>query len=80
MPDDRLGERVAAVLQLRDGLAGAAVPDIQRCVRDLLAGYKVPKSVWLAIQTGRIVSGKADYAWAREYVRAHPPDLAPEAP
>jgi len=74
MPDDLLGQRVAALVQLRPG----AEPDpaaLQEHVRGRLAGYKVPRSVWLTGTIGRTVSGKADYAWAREYAGAHEPAL-----
>ena len=55
-----------------------AEPDpaaLQEHVRGHLAGYKVPRSVWLTGTIRRTVSGKADYAWAREYAGAHEPAL-----
>ena len=72
MPDDLLGQRVAALVQPRPG----AEPDpaaLQQHVRGHIAGYKVPRSIWLTGAIGRTVSGKADYAWAREYAATHPP-------
>jgi len=74
MPDDLLGQRVAALVQPRPG----AEPDpaaLQQHVRDHIAGYKVPRSIWLTDAIGRTVSGKADYAWAREYAATHEPAL-----
>jgi acyl-CoA synthetase (AMP-forming)/AMP-acid ligase II len=74
MPDDLLGQRVAALVQPRPG----TVPDpvaLQEHVRGHLAGYKVPRSIWLTGAIGRTVSGKADYAWAREYAGTHEPAL-----
>jgi acyl-CoA synthetase (AMP-forming)/AMP-acid ligase II len=74
MPDDRLGQRVAALVQPRPG----AEPDpaaLQEHVRGHIAGYKVPRSIWMAATIRRTVSGKADYAWAREYAGAHEPAL-----
>ena len=44
-------------------------------VRGHIAGYKVPRSIWLTDAIGRTVSGKADYAWAREYAATHQPAL-----
>ena len=74
MPDDLLGQRVAALVQPRPG----AEPDpaaLQQHVRGHLAGYKVPRSIWLTDAIGRTVSGKADYSWAREYAASHEPAL-----
>jgi acyl-coenzyme A synthetase/AMP-(fatty) acid ligase len=74
MPDDLLGQRVAALVQPRPG----AEPDpaaLQEHVRGHLAGYKVPRSIWLTDMIRRTVSGKADYGWAREYAGAHEPSL-----
>jgi acyl-CoA synthetase (AMP-forming)/AMP-acid ligase II len=71
VPDERLGQRVAALVQLRPG----AAPDLdalQVHVRGQLAGYKVPRSIWLADSIRRSVSGKADYAWAHQHAAAHP--------
>ncbi|HJY95213.1 MAG TPA: acyl-CoA synthetase, partial [Streptosporangiaceae bacterium] len=74
VPDARLGQRVAALIQPRPGAAldpGA----LQEHVRRQIAGYKVPRSIWLAEAIRRTVSGKADYAWAREYAATHAPAL-----
>ncbi|HEV2537994.1 MAG TPA: acyl-CoA synthetase [Streptosporangiaceae bacterium] len=77
VPDDRLGQRVAALIQLRPG-ASADAAALQAQVRGQLAGYKVPRTVWFVESVGRTVSGKADYAWARAYAEAHAP--APGTP
>src|ERR1035438_3218907 len=72
VPDDRLGQRVAALVQLRPG----ATPDLaalQSHARGQIAGYKVPRTVWFVDSVGRTVSGKADYGWARQDVAEHPP-------
>src|SRR6202035_2586423 len=45
VPDDRLGQRVAALVQLRPG-AGADQAALQAHVHGLLAGYKAPRAVW----------------------------------
>src|SRR5690242_9896336 len=74
MPDDLLGQRVAALVQPRPG----AAPDpaaLQEHVRGHIAGYKVPRTIWLTGTIRRTVSGKADYTWAREYAGAHEPAL-----
>jgi 3-oxocholest-4-en-26-oate---CoA ligase len=74
VPDELLGQRVAALVQLRPG-AAADLGVLQEHVRRQLAGYKVPRSIWLADAIRRTVSGKADYAWAREYAASHAPGL-----
>ncbi len=71
VPDDTLGQRVGALVQLRaDVNPDLAALDVH--VRTQIAGYKVPRSVWLVDSIGRTVSGKADYGWAREYTSSHP--------
>jgi acyl-coenzyme A synthetase/AMP-(fatty) acid ligase len=75
VPDDRLGQRVAALIQLRPG-ATADVAALEAHVRGQLAGYKVPRTVWFVDSVGRTVSGKADYGWARQYVAEHSPATA----
>jgi len=72
VPDDRLGQRVAALVQLRPG-AAADPAVLQAHVHGQLAGYKVPRTVWFVESIGRTVSGKADYRWARQYIAEHPP-------
>jgi acyl-CoA synthetase (AMP-forming)/AMP-acid ligase II len=74
VPDERLGQRVAALIQPRPG-AAADLGALQEHVRRQLAGYKVPRTIWLAEAIRRTVSGKADYAWAREYAATHAPGL-----
>jgi acyl-CoA synthetase (AMP-forming)/AMP-acid ligase II len=70
VPDERLGQRVAALVQLRTGrtldLAG-----VEAHVRQHVAGYKVPRTVWLVEQIRRTPSGKADYPWAHRYAEEH---------
>ncbi|MEZ5144150.1 MAG: acyl-CoA synthetase [Acidimicrobiales bacterium] len=66
VPDERWGQRVAAVVQPSAGGAGAAQPDdvVAHC-RTALAGYKVPRSVVVVDRIERSPAGKADYRWAR---------------
>ncbi|OLF06457.1 acyl-CoA synthetase [Actinophytocola xinjiangensis] len=73
VPDDRLGQRVAALLQPRDG----AVIDfaaLDAHVRERIAGYKTPRSLWVVDRVGRAPSAKPDYRWARAHTETHPPD------
>jgi acyl-CoA synthetase (AMP-forming)/AMP-acid ligase II len=74
LPDELLGQRVAALVQPRPD----AAPDLaalQEHVRGQIAGYKVPRSIWLTEAITRTVSGKADYGRARQYAADHEPDL-----
>jgi len=62
-PDDRWGQRVAAIVQPR----GERVPtleDIQAHCRDHIAGYKVPRQLHVVGAIERSPSGKPDYRWA----------------
>jgi 3-oxocholest-4-en-26-oate---CoA ligase len=70
VPDDRLGQRVGALIQPRAG-AELDLTALDAHIRTQIAGYKVPRSVWLVDSIGRTVSGKADYGWAREYTTSH---------
>jgi len=74
VPDELLGQRVAALVQVRPGAAGDLAA-LQEHVRGQIAGYKVPRSIWLVDAIRRTVSGKADYGWARQYAAGHPPGL-----
>ena len=66
VPDDRWGERVTAVLQLRPGRAAPSVADIANHARKSVAGYKIPRAVVIVDHVVRSPSGKPDYRWARE--------------
>jgi acyl-CoA synthetase (AMP-forming)/AMP-acid ligase II len=66
VPDDRLGQRVAALVQARPGQA-IDQAEMETHLRTLIAGYKIPRSVWLVEQIGRTPAGKADYRWAHRY-------------
>jgi 3-oxocholest-4-en-26-oate---CoA ligase len=74
VPDELLGQRVAALVQVRRGADGDLAA-LQEHVRGQIAGYKVPRSIWLVDAIRRTVSGKADYGWARQYAAGRPPDL-----
>src|SRR5215472_15521475 len=69
IPDERLGQRVAAIVQPRPG-TDLDLAALQAVVRQHVAGYKVPRTVWLTDEIGRTPSGKADYVWARKFADA----------
>ena len=62
--DERWGERVAAVVQPRDGTS-PTLESIQDHCRQHLAGYKVPRQLTLVELMVRSPAGKSDYRWAR---------------
>jgi acyl-CoA synthetase (AMP-forming)/AMP-acid ligase II len=83
VPDERLGQRVAALVQPRDGQP-VDLAVLEAHLRGQIAGYKLPRSIWLVDSISRTVSGKADYVWARQYAADHPaadhPTPHPAAP
>jgi acyl-CoA synthetase (AMP-forming)/AMP-acid ligase II len=64
VPDDRWGERVAAVVQTRAG-DDLSLEDLQEHCRTKLAGYKVPRQAHFVERTPRQPSGKPDYPGAK---------------
>lgn len=75
VPDPRLGEKVAAVVQPYPGTTLTA-DDLNTHSRTRLAGYKVPRTYTFVDQVFRSPSGKTDYTWARETARAAERDQA----
>jgi 3-oxocholest-4-en-26-oate---CoA ligase len=65
IPDERWGQRVAAVVQARDG-ATPTLDDLQAHCRTKLAGFKVPRELHLVDVVQRSPSGKPDYPWAQK--------------
>ncbi len=73
VPDPRYGQHVAAVVQARPGTR-PALSELDRFVRSEIAGYKVPRSLWLVDEVKRSPAGKPDYRWAKEQTEARPAD------
>ena len=74
VPDELLGQRVAALVQPRPG----AAPDLaalEEHVRGQIAGYKVAAQRLAGRCHPAHGAGKADYGWARQYAAGHPPGL-----
>jgi fatty-acyl-CoA synthase len=65
IPDERFGQRVAAVVQPREGM-NPTIDELSAFAREWVAGYKVPRDLRLVPAIGRTASGKADYAWAKQ--------------
>ena len=72
VPDERLGQRVAALVRPREGCV-LDVEALTAYLRGQIAGYKVPRSTWLVSEIGRTAAGKADYGWAHRHVTTHSP-------
>ncbi|MET8653363.1 acyl-CoA synthetase [Nocardia aurea] len=70
---DRWGQQVAAVVSTV-GSEPVEFAAVLAHVRRYLAGYKVPKQIWVTETIVRSPSGKPDYGWARKHVAARPPD------
>ncbi len=63
VPDERWGQRVAAVVQARPNMK-PDLDSVQAHCRTRIAGYKVPRELHLVALMQRSPSGKADYPWA----------------
>ena len=64
VPDERWGQRVCAVVQLRPDRA-PTLESVQEQCRTKIAGYKVPREMHVVDQIVRSPSGKPDYRWAQ---------------
>ena len=73
VPDPRYGQHVAAVVQARPG-SRPTLSALDSFVRSEIAGYKVPRSLWLVDEVKRSPAGKPDYRWAKEQTEARPAD------
>jgi acyl-CoA synthetase (AMP-forming)/AMP-acid ligase II len=73
VPDPRYGQHVAAVVQPRPG-SRPSLSDLDSFVRSEIAGYKVPRSLWLVDEVKRSPAGKPDYRWAKEQTEVRPAD------
>ena len=76
--DEKWGQRVAAVVQLREDGRLDDIKHLQEHCRTEIAGYKVPRQVHFVDAVTRAPSGKPDYRWAAE-TAAGEPDLIDEA-
>ena len=64
VPDERWGQRVAAVVAPRPG-AEVTIESLDPHCRESLAGYKVPRELHVVDAIRRSEAGKPDYGWAR---------------
>ena len=68
VPDDKWGQMVTAVVQLRDGTE-LDEDALRAHVRGELAGYKTPKRIFARANLDRASNGKADYKLITAYAR-----------
>ncbi|WP_345496574.1 AMP-binding protein [Nocardia callitridis] len=64
VPDERMGQQVAAVVEIYAGTARPTLREIQQHCRKTLAGYKIPRSMVVVDKVERTPAGKANYRWA----------------
>ncbi len=65
VPDERWGERVAAVIETRPGQS-VTLGELDTHARTQIAGYKVPRELHVVDKIERSPSGKPDYPWAKK--------------
>jgi len=70
VPDERWGERVAALVQLRPG-AAFDLAELERHCGSHVARYKTPRELHVLPALLRSPSGKPDYPWAKKYAVEH---------
>jgi acyl-CoA synthetase (AMP-forming)/AMP-acid ligase II len=63
LPDEKWGQRVVALLEVR-GDSQPALDDIREHARTFIAGYKLPRQVFVIETVPRLPSGKPDYRTA----------------
>jgi acyl-CoA synthetase (AMP-forming)/AMP-acid ligase II len=63
VPDERWGQRVAAIVQARAGKS-LTLELLEAHCRTRIAGYKVPRQLKVVDEIARHPSGKPDYRWA----------------
>jgi len=71
-PDERFGQRVAAIVEVRPGRAVPSLETVQEHCRKHVAGYKVPRQLHAVDRIERSPSGKPDYRWADAIVTSQP--------
>jgi len=63
VPDDRFGQRVAAIVQPR-GSSKPTLEELAEHARTKIARYKVPRELHLVDEIARTPAGKPNYPWA----------------
>ena len=71
-PDERWGQRVAAIVEPRAGHDAPSLESVQEHCRNHVAGYKIPRQIHVVNRVERAPSGKPDYRWANAVVAGAP--------
>lgn len=66
LPDERWGQKVAAVVQVRSDMTAPSTEELADHCRERIAGYKVPRAVLVVDQVPRQPSAKPDYTRAKK--------------
>ncbi len=74
-PDERLGQRVSAVIALT-GPRRPSDKELRDHCRQRLAGFKVPRTIRVVDEVKRTAVGKQDYRWASRVAREPAPALS----
>jgi acyl-CoA synthetase (AMP-forming)/AMP-acid ligase II len=64
VPDERFGNKVTGLLQLRPDMAAPTLEEIAEHCSTRVSRYKVPRLIFVVPEIRRSPSGKADYPWA----------------
>ncbi|MBO0852967.1 MAG: acyl-CoA synthetase [Nocardia sp.] len=78
VPDERWGQRVAAVVQCR-GEVRPSFADLRPVLTKEISSYKLPRSLWFVDEIKRSPAGKPDYRWANAYAQSRPADVEAQA-
>ncbi|WP_067701044.1 acyl-CoA synthetase [Nocardia jejuensis] len=70
---ERWGQLVGAVVS-RTGERELDFAALEAHVREHLAGYKLPRRIWVVDTVARTPSGKPDYRWAKSFAASCEPD------
>ncbi|QIS17423.1 acyl-CoA synthetase [Nocardia terpenica] len=73
VPDERWGQRVAAVVQCRGGKR-PSLEELRPVLTREIAAYKLPRTLWFVDEIKRSPAGKPNYRWAQDHAAAHPAD------
>ncbi|WP_280397008.1 acyl-CoA synthetase [Nocardia carnea] len=73
VPDERWGQRVAAVVQCR-GDKRPTLEELRPILTQEISSYKLPRSLWFVDEIKRSPAGKPDYKWAKAYTEERDAD------
>lgn len=68
-PDERFGNKVTALIQVRDDHPAPTLDDLVQHCSTRVAKYKTPRLMFVVPEIRRSPSGKADYPWAAKLAK-----------